>query len=256
MSLPVQNNCSFCDRYELDIYRDDNIMNNWDWSGCGENVFYIECKVDYILEKIDNDDDDEEKVGHDCSPELIESAVKPYVFKFDFLTHCRIKARVICNMLGICEDSASDLAEQVSTFATSQINDPQNSGCKIVPIVMPFTIIYVQQDGEDINTARARVLVNTNTEFRLPPIVPPPNPTNRGVNPFSFEILYRWTLKHGDPVHPMCSICIHGPSIGETIAILPCWHSFHLHCIIRWLEINHRCPMCRWSFSKNSKYFY
>ncbi|KAG5623206.1 hypothetical protein H5410_008424, partial [Solanum commersonii] len=207
MSLPVQNNCSFCDRNELDIYRDDNIMNKWDWSGC-------------------------EKVGDDCSRELIESAVKPYVFKFDFLTHCRIKARVICNMLGICEDSASDVAEQVSTFATSQINDPQNS------------------DGEDINTARARILLNTNTEFHLPPIVPPPNPTNRGVNPFSFEILYRWTSKHGDPVHPMCSICIKDPSIGETIAILPCWHSFHLHCIIKWLEINHQCPMCHWSFLK------
>ncbi|KAK4711653.1 hypothetical protein R3W88_006166 [Solanum pinnatisectum] len=215
MSLPdpVQNNCSFCDRYELDIYRDDNIMNKWDWSGCGENVFYIECKVDYILEKLNRRiDDDDEEVGHDCSPELIESAVKPYVFKFDFLTQCRIKARVICNILGICEDSASDVAEQVSTFATSQINDPQNSGCKIVPIVMSFTIIYVQHDGEDINTARARVLVNTNTEFRLPPIVPPPNPTNRDHSNLTVLAFFSFTLYHqmaGDkPPMPYVSLVL------------------------------------------------
>ncbi|KAK4368197.1 hypothetical protein RND71_011989 [Anisodus tanguticus] len=154
-------------------------------------------------------------------------------------------AQVVCN-------SASTVAEQVSTFVSSQLNDPQNTGCKVVPIVIWFTIFYVQH-GEDINAARARARahVNTNLTFRqLPPIVPPPNPTTRGTNPSYLHALYRWTLKHGDPIPPVCSICMDEPSIGEN-TILPCWHSFHLHCIIKWLEINNRRPICRCPLPKD-----
>ncbi|XP_059294774.1 uncharacterized protein LOC132047807 [Lycium ferocissimum] len=250
MPQSVQN-CNFCDRDELSIYREDNIMNYWDWSSYGEreDVFYVECKIDYMLEKLNRVDDDED--GH--SPELLESVVTPWELKFNCLKKCRIMAKVVCNMLGICEDSASAVAEQVSTFAIQQLNDPQNTGCKVVLIVMWFTIFYVQHDGEGLNDARARV--NTIFPFRqLPPIVPPPNPTTRSVNPSDFQVaVYRWTLKHGDPILPMCSVYMDEPSIGETIAILPCWHYFHLHCIIKWLEINNRCPVCRWAFPKNGK---
>ncbi|KAF3628517.1 hypothetical protein FXO38_28211 [Capsicum annuum] len=256
MPLSTQN-CNFCDRYELNLYREDEIMDSWDWSSYGkrENVFYIECKADYMLEKLNREiDDDDDKDGH--SLELLESEVTSKVLTFScLLKECKIRAQVICNMLGISEDYASAVDKKVSTFARSQLTDPQNIGCKIVPIVIWCTIVYVQHDDEDIDAARARVQLSSNLAFRqLPPIVPPPNPTTRGINPFAFQLVYRWTLKHGDDLPPMCSICRDEPEIGEMMGILSCWHSFHLHCIVKWLEINYRCPLCRKSFPKNSKY--
>ncbi|XP_060195358.1 uncharacterized protein LOC132624626 [Lycium barbarum] len=251
MPLPVEN-CNFCDRYELSIFQEDNIMNFWDWPSYGEKeeVFCIEYRIDYMLEKLNRRIDDEED-GH--SPELLESVAVPWLLKFDWiLKHCRIMAQVVCHILGISEDSASVVAEQVSTFARSQLNDPQNTGCKVVPMVMWFTIFYFQHDGEDINDARARV--NTNVTCPpLPPIVPPPNPTTKGVNPSYFQVLYRWTLKHGHPIPPMCSICMDEPSLGQIISVLPCWHFFHLHCIVKWLEINNQCPICRRTLPENDK---
>lgn len=48
----------------------------------------------------------------------------------------------------------------------------------------------------------------------------------------------------------MCTSCIHPieckPCIGK------CTHSFHTHCITRWLSTNKACPMCRsvWKYNK------
>lgn len=40
-----------------------------------------------------------------------------------------------------------------------------------------------------------------------------------------------------------CSICL-APRAG-LVAELPCGHSFHEACVMRWLTIKASCPMCR-----------
>ncbi|WVZ04520.1 hypothetical protein V8G54_025326 [Vigna mungo] len=44
-----------------------------------------------------------------------------------------------------------------------------------------------------------------------------------------------------------CSICLEELAIGSRAIRLPhpCSHIFHSHCIKKWLNINHTCPLCR-----------
>ncbi|OQR92327.1 hypothetical protein ACHHYP_03827 [Achlya hypogyna] len=43
-----------------------------------------------------------------------------------------------------------------------------------------------------------------------------------------------------------CSICMTDESVEVTVFQLPCGHSFHERCIVRWLELKQTCPLCRY----------
>lgn len=45
-----------------------------------------------------------------------------------------------------------------------------------------------------------------------------------------------------------CAICLSGckADMPEVWRVLPrCKHGFHVHCILKWLETNETCPICR-----------
>jgi len=42
-----------------------------------------------------------------------------------------------------------------------------------------------------------------------------------------------------------CGICLSEYEEGEELKTLNCVHSFHSHCIDKWLHINKMCPVCR-----------
>ncbi|KAM5581779.1 hypothetical protein ABKV19_010821 [Rosa sericea] len=44
---------------------------------------------------------------------------------------------------------------------------------------------------------------------------------------------------------PSCVICDEDFADQLMITRMPCAHHYHTHCIVRWLEINHMCPLCR-----------
>lgn len=43
-----------------------------------------------------------------------------------------------------------------------------------------------------------------------------------------------------------CSICFHRLGSGNQPSKLVCGHLFHEDCISRWLDINGKCPICRY----------
>lgn len=48
-----------------------------------------------------------------------------------------------------------------------------------------------------------------------------------------------------------CSICLEDfPAtllVNQPITRLPCGHRYHTYCAVPWLEVNPRCPVCRYS---------
>ncbi|XP_062025645.1 uncharacterized protein LOC133741951 [Rosa rugosa] len=45
-----------------------------------------------------------------------------------------------------------------------------------------------------------------------------------------------------------CPICMEDFDFDDGLIAtrLPCLHIFHRHCILRWLETNYKCPLCRY----------
>ncbi|XP_040369574.1 E3 ubiquitin-protein ligase RING1-like [Rosa chinensis] len=51
-------------------------------------------------------------------------------------------------------------------------------------------------------------------------------------------------------LNPLCSICRDDFAKGcvdQLVIPLPCAHYYHVDCIIRWQEVGHVCPLCRYA---------
>ena len=44
-----------------------------------------------------------------------------------------------------------------------------------------------------------------------------------------------------------CNICLEGIPIENDVSYLPCLHKFHNQCILKWLNKNSICPICKYS---------
>ncbi|KAJ8774854.1 hypothetical protein K2173_018113 [Erythroxylum novogranatense] len=44
-----------------------------------------------------------------------------------------------------------------------------------------------------------------------------------------------------------CSICLGKIKAGGRVTRMPCKHMFHDNCIVLWLTLKHRCPLCRFA---------
>lgn len=49
----------------------------------------------------------------------------------------------------------------------------------------------------------------------------------------------------GEIEYPSCSICLLEVNKGENTILVPCGHMYHEPCILKWFEVNNRCPVCR-----------
>lgn len=47
------------------------------------------------------------------------------------------------------------------------------------------------------------------------------------------------------PMETNCPICHDQVTTRQTLAILPCNHTFHNNCIDPWFERSHKCPICK-----------
>lgn len=45
-----------------------------------------------------------------------------------------------------------------------------------------------------------------------------------------------------------CSICLCGFEEGNDVTLVGCTHPFHFQCLLAWLSIKPRCPMCQFPF--------
>ncbi|KAK7342900.1 hypothetical protein VNO80_25858 [Phaseolus coccineus] len=61
----------------------------------------------------------------------------------------------------------------------------------------------------------------------------------------SIKNLQRFRIE--EKTEECCCICLVEFSIGSRAIRMPqpCSHIFHQHCITKWLNISHTCPLCR-----------
>lgn len=52
-----------------------------------------------------------------------------------------------------------------------------------------------------------------------------------------------WSFFHFGLPHMECSICL--SSLEEDSRTLPCGHSFHCDCVLKWEKCSLTCPLCR-----------
>ncbi|KAK9968718.1 hypothetical protein ABG768_003027 [Culter alburnus] len=41
-----------------------------------------------------------------------------------------------------------------------------------------------------------------------------------------------------------CAVCLEDFRTKDELGVLPCQHSFHKRCLVKWLEVRCSCPMC------------
>ncbi|XP_051973242.1 RING finger protein 122-like isoform X2 [Xyrauchen texanus] len=41
-----------------------------------------------------------------------------------------------------------------------------------------------------------------------------------------------------------CAVCLEDFRTKDELGVLPCQHTFHRRCLVKWLEVRRACPMC------------
>ncbi|KAL3619364.1 hypothetical protein CASFOL_036934 [Castilleja foliolosa] len=131
-----------------------------------------------------------------------------------------------------------DLAEQIV------FDDPS---VPVVAIVADVNICTTQLFFETIYEAFDRaVRLDRLTPLELVrPVEKEKKMCSRRVRDFLLYGLPRVRVDKGSGLMEECPICMGGPRGGTLVSWLPCKHSFHSHCIVRWLMKKQSCPLCR-----------
>ena len=73
-------------------------------------------------------------------------------------------------------------------------------------------------------------------------------------DPPSDSVLNKCTVitynKNDDNVYNICSICLCDFEEGDQVRKLICGHLYHENCVMKWLEKNSTCPICKTSLKE------
>jgi len=95
---------------------------------------------------------------------------------------------------------------------------------------------------EEINTESYEELL------RLSELIPP---VSKGADSNTIQSLPCRKYNKDTDKDNKCNICLCDYEEDEDLLSLPsCLHCFHKECIIKWLEINKICPICRLDITK------
>jgi len=50
-----------------------------------------------------------------------------------------------------------------------------------------------------------------------------------------------------------CTICLDEYEVNQEMRTLPCFHSFHAHCVAEWLTKNKVCPVCQFDIARGAE---
>ncbi|KAM4818854.1 uncharacterized protein RHO17_004027 [Thomomys bottae] len=99
------------------------------------------------------------------------------------------------------------------------------------------------------NREENRPLTPTSDDFDIWPVedqleANEESPPSGGLSKRQIDMITVRNFNKSD-VSNSCTICIEEFREGNKIRILPCCHTYHVHCIDAWLADNATCPICR-----------
>ncbi|KAI3469245.1 hypothetical protein Pfo_025908 [Paulownia fortunei] len=149
------------------------------------------------------------------------------------------------------DDEIQRLVHGAFDFAKQRAADPQHGS--VIPVVVGLDVCTVQLDGEPLNATIDRAI---RPECLIPLYLWPVGPdvqrrrigeVDITLDLFSMDLpkIRVEDVDQGLALMEVCPICLHNPTIGAQISLLPCHHAFHNHCVVRWLQKSTSCPLCR-----------
>ncbi|KAL3643172.1 hypothetical protein CASFOL_013991 [Castilleja foliolosa] len=234
-------------RYSFNVSVDDNIESH-EISNLGveSKVYTFKLRTKFtVFRKLDDDDDEylsetmeRECLSatycvpkHACFVELFNQPFRHIYFRLkEYLMPYSQIQTLIQRLL--------DLAEQIV------FDDPS---VPVVAIVANVNICTIQLFFETIDEAFDRaVRPDKLTPLELVrPVEKEKKLCRRRVRDFLLYCLPRVRVDKGSGLMEECPICMGGPKHGALVSWLPCKHSFHSYCVVRWLMMRQSCPLCR-----------
>ncbi|XP_022764197.1 E3 ubiquitin-protein ligase RING1-like [Durio zibethinus] len=138
----------------------------------------------------------------------------------------------------------SVIIPNILSFAWEVDRDPINLGRKIKKLVVELVIVQAAVD--EIDEVIDESLTTLNFKPASKSSIQALKRVKFGNNEDSLLPLKKRRRLEDMSSKKQCSICLDEFIDGEEVALMPCGHVYHDGCIVRWLETNHMCPLCRY----------
>ncbi|KAJ4964202.1 hypothetical protein NE237_024141 [Protea cynaroides] len=169
-------------------------------------------------------------------------AAKEELFPFDSLSSVEILKSCMLNVLlndqernMMCRDLIEDLIKHIAISACNAFRANQVRGVRTVGFNVNIEFQMIEECEEDEDTVM-REITEATMEIG-PAMVPASND--------SIERMLKTRKSEKEEIGETCTVCLEEFSIGLEIKDMPCGHAFHGHCIVKWLQQSHYCPLCR-----------
>ncbi|WCJ44331.1 RING/U-box superfamily protein [Euphorbia peplus] len=129
-----------------------------------------------------------------------------------------------------------DLIPRISSLAFEIVNRPSNMNETLLCMGLAINCIYPYDEREELYRV-LRESADGHLGFKA-------------ASKLCIDGLKRVRVTVGDDADMKdCMICLEKHLVGDEVIRLPCKHIFHGDCIVKWLEMSHLCPLCRFSMS-------